>query len=180
LVIGSSLLITTNNYYTIAGLRNLQSLHANLLSVLSSFTYFIFIVTELHTPNVTVLPHTRTLLFHTQTLHRPTSCAPSFNSLFRLMTDLSFLLQLRNSAHFYRRGTTHPLNTSRDRYTLLLCDVTVCSLHRNGPSRVLRELSSNGRCLHIHCLARVNTSQYVYASAVFLLFLVTVTCPAYF
>jgi hypothetical protein len=37
---GSSLVATTLNYYTIAGLRNLQSLHANLLSLSAVvFTY---------------------------------------------------------------------------------------------------------------------------------------------
>jgi hypothetical protein len=31
--IGSSPVVTTNNYYTIADLHNLQSLHTNLLSL---------------------------------------------------------------------------------------------------------------------------------------------------
>jgi hypothetical protein len=38
--IGSSLVVTTRNYYTITGLHNLQSLHANLHSLSAVvFTY---------------------------------------------------------------------------------------------------------------------------------------------
>lgn len=55
---------------------------------------------------------------------------------------------------------------SRDRHSLLLRNVTEHALHGNGPSAyientvpllvaacVLPALSSNRRCLHIHCLA---------------------------
>jgi hypothetical protein len=60
----------------------------------------------------------------------------------------------------------HTKHMSRDRYLLLLCDVTARALHSNGPSAdientvlvllaacVLRALSSNGQCLQIYCLS---------------------------
>jgi hypothetical protein len=59
----------TNNYYTIAGLHNLQSLHTNLLSLFPLVLTIHFLATDLwhrnyksltksHTPNITVLQHT--------------------------------------------------------------------------------------------------------------------------
>jgi hypothetical protein len=60
--------VTTNNYYTVADLRSLRSLHTNLLSLfLLVFTIRLPVtqlkhsnyksLTKLHTPNIDVLQH---------------------------------------------------------------------------------------------------------------------------
>jgi hypothetical protein len=45
--IGSSPVVTTNNYYTIANIHNLQSLHTNLLSLFPLIFTVRFLATEL-------------------------------------------------------------------------------------------------------------------------------------
>jgi hypothetical protein len=45
--IGSSQVVTTNNYYTIADLQNLQSLHTNLLSLFPLVFIIRFLETDL-------------------------------------------------------------------------------------------------------------------------------------
>jgi hypothetical protein len=73
-------LVTTNNYYTVPDLHNLQSLHYNLLSLLSLVFTIRFLATDLNTGITTVSPsqyhctiaHIKSP-HHTWSLHRLTS-----------------------------------------------------------------------------------------------------------
>jgi hypothetical protein len=53
--------VTTINYYTIAGLHNLQSPHANLLS-LAAVVFNVFSLTESHTSNKAFNSHNKSSL----------------------------------------------------------------------------------------------------------------------
>jgi hypothetical protein len=55
--------VTTNNYYTLADLHNLRSLHTNLFS-LSPLVFMDKGLPKSHTPNTTALQHTEVFKSH--------------------------------------------------------------------------------------------------------------------
>jgi hypothetical protein len=83
-------------------------------------------------------------------LHRLTSYTLLYSSSL-VLYSCCLMLQLRNSAHLYRRGmdTQHRKHMSRDSYPLL-CDVT--ALHSNGPIR--EHIENTASLLLIECMLR--------------------------
>jgi hypothetical protein len=66
-LINSLPIVTTINYYNVTGLHTLQTLHNNLFTLSSLvFTYLkrggYSSLTEVHTPNITVLQYSRRIL----------------------------------------------------------------------------------------------------------------------
>jgi hypothetical protein len=103
--IGSSPVVTTNNYYTIADLHNLQSLHTNLLATLHFPWNFASPQLKSSSPQI----------FKSRSLRRSASYSSSAMN-FPCLSLTANCLPVLLGAWLYSRGTdTITWNTSRDR-----------------------------------------------------------------